>query len=237
MLKFYFGHSSTKKMAGRSYIYIHSEGGIQDSVWDAVAERLTGLAPSSENGFYLGLQEDGKWLLIDVVRANVNPMLFAIATRRGVLSTVIPTIAELTSHDIFGFEYQTVVDGFAYWHYRDQTLLRHFDFGMDGEERTWNALSGTPEPWEDEVFFSEEHARYHLEDLADSDEDATEIAQIFNDRKLKLGSMFPYIGDGVEIPFILQLPGTREDFVSGRDLVIRKPKRDGWLKRVFGLGK
>lgn len=74
-------------------------------------------------------------------------------------------LMELSSRlktDVLWLTFQSVVDAFQFHHWRAGQHLRSLVYGL-GEERTWERAEGTPEPWEQDVFFDE--GELTLEDL------------------------------------------------------------------------
>jgi hypothetical protein len=55
--------------------------------------------------------------------------------------------------DVMWLSFQSVVDAFEFHHWRAGQSLRTLVYGCYKEERTWERIEGTPEPWEREAFF------------------------------------------------------------------------------------
>lgn len=123
-------------------------------------------------------------------------------------------------NDIYGFEGSNPVDGFSYWHYKNQKLIRRLDFGLYGkEERKWNIILGEAEYWEEDFFFGESRRQGELfslkeremdianESLASEqennlielengiEEDRRLIDKIFSEKQLILNTSIPYVGN------------------------------------------
>jgi hypothetical protein len=73
--------------------------------------------------------------------------------------------------DVFWLSFQSVVDAFEYYHWYDGTLVRALVYGCETQERTWERIEGTPEPWESEAFFDTEFLVDLLEDLREDEAD------------------------------------------------------------------
>jgi hypothetical protein len=212
-------------MAGREYIYVQTSADKLDVTWDLIVERLNNLAANSAHGFNIVKPKDVNWFLIDLTRSIQ-------------MDSLLPEIVHLTGDHVFAFEYQTVVDGFAYWHYHNHQLLRHLDYGMYGGERSWNASIGEAEPWEGEVIFSDENMKDDL-DGEEDEETAQKIRNIYSGKTIQLGSFYPFLGSHGAFGIVgaMGLPGAVEGFEPERDVIIHKPKKRGFLGRLFGNGK
>lgn len=118
---------------------------------------------------------------------------------------------------------QTVVDAFVFERWVDGKRVRRLQFGCDGpEERTWEAVEGTPEPWEAEVFFPEEDLAFELELVdeelrlesrgkgararatlqARAETRREELREVWRERRIEIGSHTPAVStpwDAIDI--------------------------------------
>jgi len=104
------------------------------------------------------------------------------------------TLIELSSYlktDVMWLSYQSVVDGFEYYHWRTGILLRALVYGCV-MERTWERIEGEPEDWERAAFFDPEVLSFILED-EESDEEKHRLEQFWQAGELKIGRMEPYL--------------------------------------------
>lgn len=210
-------------MAGRSYIYINAIGSEFETLWSKIEGLLRSLAADS-GGFEMSKPRDNEWLVINLLHSSD-------------IHHLVKKIADLTPSDIYGFEYETAVDGFIYLHHREGKLLRHLDFGMDGEERTWNVVAGEAEDWEEGLFFNaalESEALENIEDLEEEEIQATK--EVFRTKSLRVGLMSPFLThwDYLGIVDAVGLPGGLDGFVHEKLVEIKPPKRPGFWVRIFG---
>jgi hypothetical protein len=92
--------------------------------------------------------------------------------------------------DVIWMSFQSVVDAFQFHHWRAGARLRSLVFGCFEEERTWERVEGTPEPWEREVFFDEKDLKIPLE-CATTEQDKAKLRRIWQDAELLPGRTEP----------------------------------------------
>jgi hypothetical protein len=94
--------------------------------------------------------------------------------------------------DVMWLSFQSVVDAFAYYHWRAGALLRALVYGCSIQERTWERIEGQPEGWEQAAFFDPETLAFILED-EESDEDKRRLEKFWQTGELVIGQMEPYL--------------------------------------------
>jgi hypothetical protein len=99
-------------------------------------------------------------------------------------------ISKRLSTDVIWMSFQSAVDAFQFHHWRSGAHLRSLVFGCFGEERTWERVEGTPEPWEREVFFDEKRLKIPLEH-AKAEKDKRELRRIWKAAELLPGRTQP----------------------------------------------
>lgn len=103
--------------------------------------------------------------------------------------------------DVMWLSYQSVVDAFEYYHWREGTLLRVLVYGCCIEERTWECIEGQAEAWERAFFFDPDDLVSLLEcdeDLDEedrfSDEERQGLERFWQAGELKVGGRYPILG-------------------------------------------
>lgn len=118
-----------------------------------------------------------------------------------------PILIRLSSSlrtDVFWLSFQSVVDAFEYYHWYDGTLVRALVYGCETQERTWERIEGTPEPWEQAAFFDTELLADLLEDLQADEADGfitpeeceaecRALEYFWQVGELQIGRMEPYV--------------------------------------------
>src|SRR5687768_15319757 len=94
--------------------------------------------------------------------------------------------------DVMWLSYQSVVDWFEFYHWKQGTLLRALVYGRK-EERIWERIEGQPEAWERQIFFDPNDLARLLEDEDESDEEKQQLKQFWQTGELVLGRMEPYL--------------------------------------------
>ena len=214
-------------MAGKSYIYIISDPENFESNWSLAKEKLNEIVNESGEQFMISVPEGRSRIVIDLMKSLK-------------IDIIIKKIVSLTNDQVIGFTYETSIDGFAYWNYKGRELVRYFDYGFYGEEREWNELTGSPEPWEEEVFFSKEEEEAQMEDIDElEEEEKDELIEIYKGKKLKKGSCYPCLGGSgsLKIPLALGFPGIKGEFVPERKEIIERSEKPGFFSRLFGFRK
>jgi hypothetical protein len=171
-------------------------GGILDRVC-AVQEGSMG----TWNAFYVGRTDDAA---LATVRRQFGGAAIEVAPAfievRLADTTWDPPVDKLVglsrelSADVIWLSLQSAVDALQYHHWRGGTRLRSLVYGCYGpEERTWERVEGTPEPWEEAVFFDPEELGHALED-AEGDETAQEeLRSVWRQKALVVGRTLPAV--------------------------------------------
>ena len=98
--------------------------------------------------------------------------------------------------DVLWLSFQSVVDAFQFHHWREGKHLRSLVYGCFEEERTWERVEGTTEPWERQAFFAPESLAIALKYTDDVD-DRRELERIYREADVSPGSTEPSV-DGRE---------------------------------------
>jgi hypothetical protein len=72
--------------------------------------------------------------------------------------------------DVIWLAFQSVVDAFEFHHWRDGKHLRSLVYGCFEQERTWERVEGSGEPWERGALFDPRHLAIALEYTTDPGE-------------------------------------------------------------------
>ena len=121
------------------------------------------------------------------------------------------TLRELSrklSADVIYLAFQSVVDAFMYFRWNSGTLSRCLTYGCL-EERTWERIEGTPEPWEKMVFFNEQALKSAVEN-SDDEEQTERLRRIWSENILTPGETDPWLDSresSREIARFYNLPG------------------------------
>ena len=99
--------------------------------------------------------------------------------------------AELRTDGIW-LSFQSTVDAFEYHHWRAGAALRSLVYGCYEEERTWEEISGTPEPWEQTVLFGQNELERSLNCIQEESYQE-ELRRIWRERELLPGRTDPGI--------------------------------------------
>jgi hypothetical protein len=94
----------------------------------------------------------------------------AIVSDDRVPAPILTRLSSTFHTDVFWLRFQSVVDAFEYYHWFDGTLVRALVYGCM-QERIWERIEGTPEPWEQAAFFDTEFLADLLEDLREDEAD------------------------------------------------------------------
>lgn len=103
-------------------------------------------------------------------------------------------LSSATGRRVLCLSIQTVVDAFSFGAFEPGKQPRLLVFGCDGpEERTWEKVSGPPEPWEAEGLF---RASQSIQDITDDLDylDPKVVQRIYGSREFVLGEDLPVIG-------------------------------------------
>lgn len=96
--------------------------------------------------------------------------------------------------DVIWLSFQSLVDAFQYHHWEDGKLVRSLVYGCFENEREWEKVEGTPEPWESVVFFGDLEGALRFRDL---DLERREIERIYRGNIIQVGASEPAL-DGRE---------------------------------------
>jgi len=93
-------------------------------------------------------------LLHEYPGAYTEPMLqfYELNLKSGLilLEAELSGLSSRLETDVILLYYQSVVDAFMFFHWRDGICVRTLVFGYDGqEERSWQRVGGEPEAWEE----------------------------------------------------------------------------------------
>jgi hypothetical protein len=92
--------------------------------------------------------------------------------------------------DVIWLGFQSVVDAFQFHHWRAGEHLRSLVYGAFKDERTWERVEGSPEPWERQVLFDQSGLENCLE-YSDSDHERQELQRIWRDAEIQPGRTEP----------------------------------------------
>lgn len=124
--------------------------------------------------------------------ADGNPWVLASGPGPGSLPSLSQVLS--TGSCAIGIAFQSVVDAFELWLFRDGEESRCLRYGVDPEEdRTWVEVRGRPEPWERDVFWSQEELDLLSQDVDEAE--AAELEQAFAERRFVLAGRIPSLGD------------------------------------------
>jgi hypothetical protein len=106
--------------------------------------------------------------------------------------TVLESLSNRCGTDVFWLSFQSAADAFSFHLWRSGELVRSLVFGCGKEERTWERATGTPEPWEAEVFFGLEDLRQLLT-FIDDESERRALVNLWQEQKLVPGNVYPAI--------------------------------------------
>lgn len=92
--------------------------------------------------------------------------------------------------DVIWLGFQSAVDAFQFHLWRDGNHVRALVYGFFEEERTWERVEGTAEPWEREIFFSQEELNRSLR-FANGDAHREELRRIWREAEISTGKIEP----------------------------------------------
>jgi hypothetical protein len=95
--------------------------------------------------------------------------------------------------DVLWLSFQSVVDAFAFHHWRAGAPVRSLVYGYF-EERVWERVEGTQEPWEAQAFFDDAEGLTDALEVAEGDEtEQAELRRMWRDKELRVGKTEPVI--------------------------------------------
>lgn len=117
--------------------------------------------------------------------------------------------------DVLWLVMQKQVDAFAFQHWLAGELKRRLTHGVSGEERTWEQVDGSPEPWEAAVLFSPRALEQRLKvlqviSIPNKGKAADDLKRIWAERRIEVGATEPLVNAGRVGPAIAryyELPG------------------------------
>jgi hypothetical protein len=128
----------------------------------------------------------------DFMGVTLNPEAFEPP------ESVLAEFSAAFGTEVIWLSFQSVVDAFQFYRWNAGTLTRALVFGCFGdEERTWDRVDGTPEPWERAAMFSARGLESALEFLAHTEAEKIEFERIWRESELLPGRSEPSI-DGRE---------------------------------------
>jgi hypothetical protein len=92
--------------------------------------------------------------------------------------------------DVIWLGFQSVVDAFQFHHWRAGEHLRTLVYGAFKEERTWERVEGSREPWERQVLFDQGKLEDRLE-YSESDQERQELERIWRNAEIRPGRTEP----------------------------------------------
>lgn len=102
----------------------------------------------------------------------------------------LSALSDRLNTSVIFLSFQSVVDAFQFYMWKNGVLTRRLIYGCFGEEeRTWENVDGVPEPWEGEVFFGQKKLERAL-DYSDAVEQE-ELRYIWQGRILTVGATTP----------------------------------------------
>jgi hypothetical protein len=104
----------------------------------------------------------------------------------------LSALSERLGTDVLWLSFQSLVDAFQFHHWCKGKRVRSLVFGCFVEERTWESVEGSAEPWEREVFFDVEELAFALKHARDDGERA-ELRRIWREAEIRPGRTQPSI--------------------------------------------
>lgn len=95
--------------------------------------------------------------------------------------------------DVIWLGFQSAADAFIFYHWRNGALARSLVYGCHKRERTWEEVSGRPEPWELEGLFAAKELKFLVEAIADNEDQKREFERIWRNRELVPGRNQPMV--------------------------------------------
>ncbi len=153
----------------------------------------------TRNGFYVRAQ-DGDKAVVSAIREKfpakeIEATSQFIGVKMSEDEYVAPEndLASLSSRcgtDVIWLGFQSTVDAFQFHHWRSGIHVRALVYGCFQEERTWERADGQPEPWEREVFFSQDKLDRVLE-YVESEPERLELQRVWREGDILPGKTEP----------------------------------------------
>ncbi|MBI5568804.1 MAG: hypothetical protein HY914_02565 [Desulfomonile tiedjei] len=102
----------------------------------------------------------------------------------------LASISERFKTDVIWLSFQSAVEAFMFHHWSAGVYLRGLVYGCYEEERTWDQVYGSTEPWESEAFFDPAELQ-RLVDYAASDTEKKELRRIWRENDITRGRWDP----------------------------------------------
>jgi hypothetical protein len=119
----------------------------------------------------------------DFVRVNIGPYASEVP------STDLERLSSNFSTDVIWVRFHSGTETFEFHHWRAGKALRALVFGLY-EERTWERVEGSAEPWERKAFFDPRNLQSALEQARDNAE-KQELERIWREAELVPGRTEP----------------------------------------------
>jgi hypothetical protein len=120
------------------------------------------------------------------------PSVFASVTPQGddrMLPADVDQLSRELDLEVVFLAFSSVSDAFQFTRSVRGAAMRHLQYGMYVEQGLWEEVSGTPEPWEGDAFFSHDV----IEFMDPDDPDRERVARIYRDRSIIMGEIYPII--------------------------------------------
>lgn len=150
--------------------------------------------------FYVRLKPDNKAEMLDNIKTLVGGRgtIYDEANYAVVLwddfrppEALFAQLSKQLHTEVIWLAFQKQVDAFAYQRWNDGERVRRLTFGCYEEERTWEEVDGSPEPWEARVIFNQTELEERVLDMAPDEE--RELRAIWREQRLQVGSQEPNI--------------------------------------------
>jgi hypothetical protein len=104
----------------------------------------------------------------------------------------LATLSVQLKTDAIVLAFQSAVDAFQFYHWKNGDLLRRLIHGCFAEERTWEKADGVAEPWEVEAFFNPKNVELAI-DCCDSEAEKNKIRQAAQEHLIEPGQTIPWV--------------------------------------------
>src|SRR5262245_12906549 len=119
----------------------------------------------------------------DFIRVDLGPYASDVP------STNLARLSSDFGADVIWLRFHDGTETFEFHHWRAGVIVRSLMFGLY-EERTWEQVEGSAEPWEGAVLFDPRNLQSALEE-AQSNEEKEELKRIWKDAELVPGRTEP----------------------------------------------